>query len=70
MTEPPTVGHGASWPSTAELKREIEALRAELHELRDAHEALRARFERFIYMPPELVDELVRRSRELAERRP
>lgn len=30
MTKAPTVGHAASWPSAAELKREMEALREEV----------------------------------------
>jgi hypothetical protein len=41
------------------LREEIDALRA----LTGAHEELRGRFERFTYMPPELVEELERVSR-------
>jgi hypothetical protein len=49
------------------LREEIDALRAELRALEDAHEALLARYERFTYMPPKLVAELRRGDRELRE---
>jgi cell division protein FtsB len=46
-----------------QLERQVAALRTELGELKSAYEELRVRFERFTYMPPELIEELERGSR-------
>jgi hypothetical protein len=51
------------------LRVEIDALRAELRAMKDAHEELLSRYERFAYVSPEAVAALERGNEELDQMR-